>query len=145
MLIGAHVVIQSTNPAADRAFLSDMMKLSKVDAGGGYVIHGLPPSEVSVHLGREFERQALYLMCDDVVAFMTEMKNRDVECEPMKDEGWGLLTFFTLPGGQKLGVYEPRHPHPPAMAARRGRKRARKGSDGNGARVPRKQRAVRQS
>ena len=50
MLIGAHIVIQSTDPAADRAFLSDTMKLM-VDAGGGYVILGLPPSEMSVHLG----------------------------------------------------------------------------------------------
>jgi hypothetical protein len=117
MLIGAHVVIQSKDPAADRTFLSDMMKLTKVDAGGGYVILGLPPSELSVHLGREFDGQALYLMCDDVVEFMAEMKNRDIECDPMKDEGWGLLTYMTLPGGQKLGVYEPRHPHPPAMTA----------------------------
>ena len=53
MLIGAHIVIQSTDPAADRAFLSDTMRLTQVDAGGGYVILGLPPSEMSVHLGRE--------------------------------------------------------------------------------------------
>ena len=117
MLIGAHVVIQSKDPAADRTFLSDRMKLTKVDTGGGYVILGLPPAELSVHLGREFEGQALYLMCDDVVAFIEELKNQDIECEPIKDEGWGLLTFMTLPGGQKLGVYEPRHPHPPAMTA----------------------------
>jgi hypothetical protein len=55
MLIGAHIVIQSADPAADRAFLTDMMKLTKVDAGGGYVIVGLPPSEMSVHLGREYD------------------------------------------------------------------------------------------
>jgi len=49
MLIGAHSVIYSTNPDADRAFLRDVMKLTNVDAGGGYVIFGLPLSEVAVH------------------------------------------------------------------------------------------------
>jgi hypothetical protein len=49
MLIGAHAVIYSTNPEADRAFLRDVIKLTNVDAGGGYVIFGLPPSEVAVH------------------------------------------------------------------------------------------------
>ena len=44
MLIGAHSVIYRTNPDADRAFLRDVMKLTNVDAGGGYVIFGLPPS-----------------------------------------------------------------------------------------------------
>jgi len=29
------------------------------------------------------------------------------------DRGWGLLTEATLPGGGKLGVYQPRHARPP--------------------------------
>jgi len=49
MLIGAHSVIYSINPDADRAFLRNVMKLTNVDPGGGYVIFGLPPSEVAVH------------------------------------------------------------------------------------------------
>jgi hypothetical protein len=40
MLIGAHSVIYSTNPDADRAFLRDVIKLRNVDAGDGYVIFG---------------------------------------------------------------------------------------------------------
>ena len=127
MLIGAHVVIQSANPAADRAFLSDKLKLPSVDAGGTYVILGLPPSEMSVHLGREYDGQAFYFMCDDVAAFIGEMKGHAVACEPVKDAGWGLLTYITLPGGQKLGVYEPRHPHPPPMTAKKTRKPAKRG------------------
>jgi hypothetical protein len=26
--------------------------------------------------------------------------------------GWGLLTQITLPGGGKLGIYQPRHARP---------------------------------
>ena len=53
MIIGVHSVIYSTNPDADRAFLRDIIKLPNVDAGGGYVIFGLPPSEVAVHQKRQ--------------------------------------------------------------------------------------------
>jgi hypothetical protein len=27
----------------------------------------------------------------------------------VQDEGWGLLTQLTLPGGGKLGIYQSRH------------------------------------
>jgi len=27
----------------------------------------------------------------------------------VSDEGWGLLTAITMPGGSELGIYEPRH------------------------------------
>ena len=48
MLIGAHSVIYSTSADADRAFLRDVLKLPNVEAGGGYLIFGLPPAEVAV-------------------------------------------------------------------------------------------------
>lgn len=32
-------------------------------------------------------------------------------------DGWGVLTQVTLPGGGKLGVYEPRHARPKPMSA----------------------------
>ena len=49
MITGAHTVIYSTNPEADRAFLRDVLKLANVDVGHGWLIFGLPPSEVAVH------------------------------------------------------------------------------------------------
>src|SRR5262247_895988 len=47
MFIGAHCVISSPKPEADRAFFRDVLKLPSID-DGGYVIFGLPPAEVSV-------------------------------------------------------------------------------------------------
>ena len=29
---------------------------------------------------------------------------------PISDQGWGLLTAISLPGGMELGLYQPRHP-----------------------------------
>ena len=50
MIIGAHSIIYSTSPDSDRTFLRDVLKLPNVDVGEGWLIFGLPPAEVAVHL-----------------------------------------------------------------------------------------------
>ena len=112
MLTGAHSIIYSSDAEADRAFLRDVLGLKGVDAGGGWMIFGLPPAEVAVHPGEKDDGHELYLMCDDVAAFVAEMKAKSVACGPVQDLRWGRLTEVTLPGGGKLGVYEPRHARP---------------------------------
>ena len=114
MLSGAHCVIYSANPGADRAFLRDVLGLPNVDVGGGWLIFGLPPAEVAVHPSEKNNVHELYLMCDDIEAFVARMKAHVIECDAIKDQGWGLLTHLTLPGGGKIGVYQPRHARPPA-------------------------------
>jgi hypothetical protein len=79
MLIGAHSIIYSTNSDADRAFLRDVMKLTNVDAGGGYIIFGLPPSEVAVHQHDKNDVHEFYLMCADVEALIEELKSHNVQ------------------------------------------------------------------
>lgn len=118
MIIGAHSLIYSTNPDADRAFLRDILELPHVDTGDGWLVFGLPSAEVAVHPSDKNDVHEFYLMCDDVEKFIAEMKKQDVICSPVQDEGWGLLTQVTLPGGGKLGVYEPRHARPRAVNAR---------------------------
>ena len=54
----------------------------------------------------------LFLMCDDVNAFIGELKKHNIHCDPAQDRGYGLVTQLTLPGGGKLGVYQPRHRRP---------------------------------
>src|SRR5262245_1292047 len=101
MIIGAHSVISSTNPEADRAFLRDVLKLTHVD-DGGYLIFGLPPAEVSVHPSDKNDAHQFYLMCGDIKAFLSEMKRHRIACGPAQDEGFGLVTHVMLPGGGKL-------------------------------------------
>jgi hypothetical protein len=117
MLIGSHVIIHSRNADADRALLRDVLKLGHIDVGGGWLIFGLPPSEVAVHPTEGAEGHELYLMCQDVEAFIQTMREHALACSPIRDEGWGLLTHLSLPGGGKLGVYQPRHARPKAAAA----------------------------
>ena len=88
-----------------------------MDVGGGWLIFGLPPAEVAVHPSEKNDVHELYLMCDDVEALVADMENHHLTCGPITDQGWGLLTRLTLPGGGKLGIYQPRHARPAAMAA----------------------------
>jgi hypothetical protein len=85
---------------------------------------------VAVHPSEKNDVHEFYLMCDDVEALVAAMKQRGIACEPVQNQGWGLLTRMTLPGGGKLGIYQPRHGRPEAMAAgksaRKPRKRAAK-------------------
>ena len=117
MIIGAHSIIYSRNPEADRAFLRDALKLPSVDAGHGWLIFGVPPAEVAVHPSEKNDVHEFYLMCDDVAAMMADLQNRQVACSPVQEQPWGLLTHVALPGGGKLGIYQPKHARPEAMAA----------------------------
>jgi hypothetical protein len=62
----------------------------------------------------------LDLMSDDVNALIAAMHERGIMCGPAQDRGWGVLTEVPLPGGGKLGIYQPRHTRPTPM--RPGRK-----------------------
>jgi len=112
MINGAHAIIYSKDADADRAFLRDVLKLSHVEVGHGWLIFALPPSEVAVHPADGQEHHELYLMCDSVHDFIAEMKQHGVPCSDVQNLGWGMLTQITLPGSGKLGVYQPRHARP---------------------------------
>ena len=121
MITGAHAIIYSTDPDADRAFLRDVLRFTHVDVGHGWLIFGLPPSELAVHPAEKNSgAHELYLMCDDIAAFVREMQTHGIACGPVQSQGWGLLTQLTLPGGGTLGVYQPRHPRPEPTTAQRG-------------------------
>jgi hypothetical protein len=118
MIHGAHVIIHSKDPEADRAFFRDVLKYESVDAGRGWLIFALPRSEVAVHPSDENDAHELFLMCDDVHALIAEMKQKNVKCSPVDEQRWGSITRLALPGGGTLGVYQPKHPSPLEAKAR---------------------------
>jgi hypothetical protein len=126
MIIGAHSIVYSTRPDADRAFLRDVLKFPHVDVGEGWLIFGLPPSEVAVHPSDGNDLHEFYLMCDDVEDFVAEMKQHGIACAAVQNQGWGLLTQITLPGGGKLGIYQPRHARPKTMGGTAARSAGRR-------------------
>ena len=112
MITGLHAIIFTTDAEADRAFFRDVLKFPAVDAGGGWLIFAMPPAELAFHpadaQGRKHEA---YLMCDDVQAAVERLESGGATVNgPIEDQGWGLLTSFTTPGGSELGIYQPKHP-----------------------------------
>ena len=117
MIIGAHSIIYSKDPEADRTFLRDILGLPHVDVGDGWLIFGLPPAEVAVHPSAENDVHEFYFMCEDIQSLVKAMSKSKIACTPVQNLGWGLLTQLMLPGGGKLGVYQPRHARPKPMQA----------------------------
>jgi catechol 2,3-dioxygenase-like lactoylglutathione lyase family enzyme len=109
MIAGAHMIIYSADPEADRAFFRDVLGFPSVDAGQGWLIFALPPAEIAFHPAAENGKHEIYLMCDDVAATMQTLERQKVKCDPVADLGWGLLTHLSLPGGGRLGLYQPKH------------------------------------
>jgi hypothetical protein len=111
MITGAHFIVYTKNVEADRAFFRDVLKFPSVDAGGGWLIFALPPSEAAFHpTSGEPNGHELYLLCDDVKAEIASLAKKGVKCGAVHEESWGSLTVVALPGGGSLGLYQPKHP-----------------------------------
>jgi hypothetical protein len=115
-IIGAHVVLYTTEPDALRATLRDVFGFQHVDAGDGWLIFALPPGELGVHPaeGSTYQsgvRHQLTLMCDNIGTTVRELRAKGITIpgEP-KDEGWGVTVVMKLPGGVDVMLYQPRHP-----------------------------------
>jgi len=110
MIIGAHIILYSKDAEADRNFLRDVLGFKHVNAGHGWLIFALPPSEAAVHPADENGKHELYLMCDDLKAEIAALASNGVQCSKIHQERWGSLTHIQLPGGGQLGLYQPKHP-----------------------------------
>ena len=115
MINGAHVILYSKDADADRAFLRDVLDLPHVDVGHGWLIFGLPPSEVAVHPAENGGSHELFFMCENVDTLVAKMTERGIACAGIDETGWGRVTKITLPGGGEVGVYEPKHERPPTV------------------------------
>ena len=112
MIKAAHIVIYTKDPEADRAFFRDVLKFSSVDAGQGWLIFAMPPLEAAFHDSEKNDQHELYLICDDIAATLKDLKSNNVKVSEVSEQSWGRLATFTLPGGGKIGVYQPKHPSP---------------------------------
>ena len=119
MILGAHVLIYTTNPDADRAFFRDVLEFQGIDIGGGWLIFKLPPSELALHPGdgQFAQRHAnhvmpgalVYLMCDDLQATIASLAKKNVQCTEVETEEWGIRTTIHMPSGGEIGLYQPTH------------------------------------
>ena len=117
MVNGAHVLLYSKDPEADRTFFRDVLKFRSVDLGHGWLIFALPAAELAVHPGDFAQTHSnhsvlgcvLYLMCDDVDATMQSMAERGAAHTEIEEAAWGRKTTVQLPSGGEIGLYQPTH------------------------------------
>lgn len=111
MINGAHVILYTSDAEADRAFIRDVLGFAGVDAGNGWLIFKLPPTEVAVHPTDGLGKHEFSLMCDDIEKTLAELVAKGVTIsQPASDQRWGLLASIKLPSGSDLLLYQPRHP-----------------------------------
>ena len=113
MITGIHAIVFSPEAEKVRTFFADVLGMSSVDVGGGWLIFAMPPAELAVHPADGDTRHELYLMCDDIHATLAELTAKGAEvAQEVSDQGWGLLAALRLPDGSELPIYQPRHPSP---------------------------------
>jgi len=113
MINAVHSILFARDAGTTRAFLTDVLELESVDAGGGWLIFALPPAELAVHPAEDGGRSELYLVTDDLDDTLARLRERGVTvAAEVSDQGWGVLASIEVPGFGPIGVYEPRHQVP---------------------------------
>ena len=104
----------SSRAEALRAFLRDKLGLAGTDVGGGWLIFAAPEADLGVHPteggGPSSGTADISFYCYDIVQTVSELRARDVEfTQEVEDHGYGLVTFFKVPGDFKVQLYQPRY------------------------------------
>jgi catechol 2,3-dioxygenase-like lactoylglutathione lyase family enzyme len=112
MITGIHAMFYTSEAEALRAFLKDKLQLPYQDVGDGWLIFAVKAAEIGVHPTEGSPRSGTHdisFTTDDVHETVAELKGRGVECAPVDDRGYGLITSFTMPGGVRVELYQPRY------------------------------------
>lgn len=113
MITGVHLLFNSHDAEADRAFLSDVLgwRASASEERSGsdsWLIFTAPHAELGVH-PHDDSGVDLHLMCDDIATTVADLRGRGVKTSPVADVGYGFCTRIRLPSGAEIGLYEPRN------------------------------------
>jgi predicted enzyme related to lactoylglutathione lyase len=115
MIRGLHGLFYTSQPDEMRAFLRDKMQLPHTDVGQGWLIFDLPEADLGVHPIDESGQPPsgthdISFYCDDIQGTVAGMKQRGVEFDgEIADHGYGFVTHFTMPGGARVQLYEPKY------------------------------------
>ena len=113
MIKGVHTMFYSSEPEALRAFIRDKLGFSFSDIGGGWLIFDLPEADMGCHPseaedGKKSGTHNISFYCDDVRTTRTTLTERGVEfTDEIRDEGYGLVTHFKMPGNVEVQLYQP--------------------------------------
>ena len=112
MFTRTHLIIYSTDAEADRRFFAEVLGMPNVDAGGGWLIFSLPKAELGIRPHESSGAHEIYFHCDDIVETREKLARAGVDSDDPIDQGYGIESYFRLPGGARVGFYQPRHALP---------------------------------
>jgi len=110
---GVHTLFYSSQAEELRAFFRDKLSFPCTDVGGGWLIFDLAEADMGCHPTDEGDdtpsgTRDISFYCDDIEETVAELKARGVEfTEPIRDQGWGLVTRFRVPGNFDVQLYQP--------------------------------------
>jgi predicted enzyme related to lactoylglutathione lyase len=94
--------------------MKEKLGLPATDVGDGWLIFDAPEADLGVH-PTEGEDAAsgtatISFYCDDIEATVADLKAKGVEfTQDIEDHGYGLVTYFNVPGAFKIQLYQPRY------------------------------------
>jgi catechol 2,3-dioxygenase-like lactoylglutathione lyase family enzyme len=114
MIRGMHAMFYSSQAEALRAFFRDKLGLHGSDVGDGWLIFEAPEADLGVHPTEGEEPPSgtadISFYCDDIETTVADLKEKGVEfTQAVEDHGYGLVTFFQVPGGFKVQLYQPKY------------------------------------
>ena len=114
MIRGMHAMFYSSEADALRAFIRDKLQLPATDVGGGWLIFDAPEADLGVHPTENGQPPSgtcdVSFYCDDIERTVSELKSRGVDfTQGVEDHGYGLVTYFNVPGAFKVQLYQPRY------------------------------------
>jgi hypothetical protein len=114
MIRGMHAMFYSSQAAELRAFLRDKLDLKSTDVGEGWLIFDPPEADLGVHPTEGEDAPSgtadISFYCDDITQTVEELRARGVEFTgEVADHGYGLVTYFKVPGGFSVQLYQPRY------------------------------------
>jgi catechol 2,3-dioxygenase-like lactoylglutathione lyase family enzyme len=115
MIKGVHTMFYSSDAKALREFLRDKLGFKATDVGNDWLIFDLPEADMGCHPADENNgapsgTQDISFYCDNIELTVEELKSKGVKFkDPVEDHGYGLVTFFEMPGEIWVQLYQPRY------------------------------------
>jgi catechol 2,3-dioxygenase-like lactoylglutathione lyase family enzyme len=115
MIRGVHTMFYSSQAKELREFIRDKLGFPCTDVGEGWLIFDLPEADMGCHPAEDSDggksgTHNISFYCDDIAATVAELRAKGVEfVDDITDAGFGLVTFFKVPGDFTLMLYQPKY------------------------------------